>query len=991
MRDAARLVMRAASFCVAFPALAGIEWSVTAPQQEAAPKSFFTATLHLRNTGHEEATASVRLDAEAPLSLVSKRDAAIPLAAGAETTVLHTIYIPPGTPGGSSRALRITVNGETRVCPLRIKETAAFKARATSPNTVFLPPGEKADYRMRVENFGNVPLDFDLVATTSPLTGRSRVNPGRIRLAPGAATEARVEVDTDRELADFTAFVTIVEVKAPEATDGHTSESLYFQTDVFPPEAPVVASRLFETLKGSVRIGVGVGRGNADRAGGGDAVFRQEVSLEGLIAEQTRLEFVESATLPSQGRNGTHSSALSALPGSNLRNYFRVGIVHPRYEIEAGEVSAAPPRLLSSRETGDGVRVGFRPTPDWLVEAYCERNRLTLTDKTVFGAALSRLSNMGPLEFWKIGALGKRDDVGPQGRDWDAAALDTGWKLPGAIPLRAEISGAFGQNEERRAGAAWLAGLHYNRTRPGETDASPLKAGAEFASGGKDFPGIQNGREDRRGYVTFRVSSEPLMSEAFLDFSDSHYKVVPRVEKTLAEALDVAPDFFHTSQSRRVNAGLRWKNLPGSPRRLPSGEIEGEESSFFNKDNFFDRSDEHAVALRLDPFDAWRSRDAAPPWNLSLLGRGGHEEHQEGGGTTHSRFISLGVDAHWSHALPRWIERAAGDGSWGCDFTGRYTGNLDRDPNAYNRTGFTASAAGFLNARDWNARTAASFYQHAGDGLSLRASASVTRRVAAGWWTGIEAAWVHRASGTNRGDTPDEGALLLTFRHDFEIAVPWLARRGQSTGLVFNDLNNDGVREADEPGLPGVKVGVGRRQTLSGPGGHFTLPPMESGRYPVAITPPSDAPLNQRSGDAAEQITLRRGQITPLTIAMTRPTVCEGRVRFSREKIALQEIVPGINAREDITDLSGLEIVATDQAGHSHRSFTRADGFFAIYLEPGTYDVKIDAGVKPGQIIAPARLVVAVERERLENLDFTLTEKVRRIRKTFTAGTVQNP
>jgi hypothetical protein len=43
------------------------------------------------------------------------------------------------------------------------------------------------------------------------------------------------------------------------------------------------------------------------------------------------------------------------------------------------------------------------------------------------------------------------------------------------------------------------------------------------------------------------------------------------------------------------------------------------------------------------------------------------------------------------------------------------------------------------------------------------------------------------------------------------------------------------------------------------------------------------------------------------------------------------------------------------------------------------------AGLKPQQTVAPAQLSIDVQRERLENLEFTLTEKVRRIRKTFTA------
>jgi hypothetical protein len=251
---------------------------------------------------------------------------------------------------------------------------------------------------------------------------------------------------------------------------------------------------------------------------------------------------------------------------------------------------------------------------------------------------------------------------------------------------------------------------------------------------------------------------------------------------------------------------------------------------------------------------------------------------------------------------------------------------------------------------------------------------------------------VHRGASSTESESPDESAIFLTFRHDFEVAVPWLPRRGQGTGVVFNDLNNNGLRDSDESGLPGIKVGVGRALALTDADGRFTLPPMESGEYPLAITPPSDLPLNQRQTGAVDQVKLNRGQVTTLAIGMIKPTACEGRVRMAREDGEPLETVKGFNAPEQNADLSGIEVVATDKAGLVHRSFTRADGFFAIYLEPGAYALAINpATLKSQQSAAPSQRSIEVKRERLENLDFNVIEKVRRIRKTFTAKTTQNP
>jgi hypothetical protein len=975
------------------PVFGNVEWSMNVEPEEAAPKSFPTAAIHLRNTGEDDANVTVRVDAEVPLRSVSNKETVLTLRPGEETTTLHTLYVPPEAKGGSQPGVRVAVGGVTRSRSLRIREAGGFKARALSAETFFLSPGGKAAYQIHLENFGNVPLEFELHATTSPAAGRSRAIPEHFRLGSGATAEASIEIEADKEITSFTDLVTIVEVKVPGATDGHESEFLYFHTEVFPPDVAIERAQLYETLKGSIRLGTGAGYGNSDHDQRDEALFRGELSLEGMIAEQTRLELAASGMIPSQGKNGAYSSALSSLPGSSLRNFFHLGILHPQFDVEAGEFSTAPPRLLSSRETGDGLRVAYRPGPGWQIETFVERNTLTLTDKTVFGAMLGRTVSTGSLEFWRIGTLGKRGDVGPQGRNWNAAALESGWRLPGRFPLRAELSGAFGRNNDGNSGSAWLAGLHYNRTLPGETDLSPIKAGGEFATGAKGFPGIQNGREDRRAYFSVRLSSTPSYSEAYFNFNDSEYKVVPRIEKTLAEELDAKPNFLHTSQSRLLNGGVRWKNLAESKSRLPSGSLEFQEMNFFNDDNFFDRSKEKAVALTVQPLDAFREQQTPDNWDLNLLTRAGTEDHEDGSGSARdSRFVTFGIDAHRYQPAPPWLERLDAQGVLSFDFSARYTFNLDHDSHAFNRNGLTTTTATVWQTRNWNAKAAASVYQYQGESLSLRAAASVTRRVTKDWWAGIEGAFVHRGTSSPETESPDESAVFLTFRHDFDLAVPWLPRRGQSTGVIFDDLNNNGLRDTDEPGLAGIKVGVGRALALTGADGRFTLPPMESGEFPLAITPPSDLPLNQREMGAVDQVKLKRGQVTTLAIGMIKPTACEGRVRIDREDASTLETVKGVNGPEENADLSGIEIVATDKAGLIHRSFTRADGFFAIYLEPGAYALTINpATLKSQQSAAPSQRSIEVKRERLENLDFTVTEKVRRIRKTFTAKAAQNP
>ncbi len=95
------------------------------------------------------------------------------------------------------------------------------------------------------------------------------------------------------------------------------------------------------------------------------------------------------------------------------------------------------------------------------------------------------------------------------------------------------------------------------------------------------------------------------------------------------------------------------------------------------------------------------------------------------------------------------------------------------------------------------------------DGFSDRVWASINPQAARNWWAGIDAAFIHRSSGRSSTGGQDESAVLFTVRHDFEIPVPWLPRRGEATGRVFDDINNNGRQDPGEPGLAGVKVAVG--------------------------------------------------------------------------------------------------------------------------------------------------------------------------------------
>ncbi|HEY6867904.1 MAG TPA: SdrD B-like domain-containing protein, partial [Candidatus Eisenbacteria bacterium] len=58
-------------------------------------------------------------------------------------------------------------------------------------------------------------------------------------------------------------------------------------------------------------------------------------------------------------------------------------------------------------------------------------------------------------------------------------------------------------------------------------------------------------------------------------------------------------------------------------------------------------------------------------------------------------------------------------------------------------------------------------------------------------------------------------------------------------GYVFNDLNQNGVQDAGEPGIQGARVNLGIYSMTTGPNGYFLLP-APAGTYTLRHTPPAN-------------------------------------------------------------------------------------------------------------------------------------------------------
>lgn len=93
---------------------------------------------------------------------------------------------------------------------------------------------------------------------------------------------------------------------------------------------------------------------------------------------------------------------------------------------------------------------------------------------------------------------------------------------------------------------------------------------------------------------------------------------------------------------------------------------------------------------------------------------------------------------------------------------------------------------------------------------------------------GAEARWRAAAE-------PWRFSTFLDFAYRFSWAPPFLPVHGLLSGVVFVDLNGNGVRDPGEPGVPGAVLALGGLQVSSGKDGEFRFPGQPPGTYTLEV------------------------------------------------------------------------------------------------------------------------------------------------------------
>ena len=165
---------------------------------------------------------------------------------------------------------------------------------------------------------------------------------------------------------------------------------------------------------------------------------------------------------------------------------------------------------------------------------------------------------------------------------------------------------------------------------------------------------------------------------------------------------------------------------------------------------------------------------------------------------------------------------------------------------------------------------------------------------------------------------------------------------GTISGVKFNDVNGNGVRDSDEPGLPGVEIHVTDasgtvKTTTSDAAGGFSVTGLAAGSYVVSEVVPNGFTQTAPAAPGTFPVTLTTGQtVSTLLFGNRASTGGNDTASISGRKI----LDFNKNGIFDGTDrgFEGIVIELRDAAGNVRTTTSDADGNFSFTnLPAGTY------------------------------------------------------
>ncbi len=210
--------------------------------------------------------------------------------------------------------------------------------------------------------------------------------------------------------------------------------------------------------------------------------------------------------------------------------------------------------------------------------------------------------------------------------------------------------------------------------------------------------------------------------------------------------------------------------------------------------------------------------------------------------------------------------------------------------------------------------------------------------------------------------------LTITLGTEFGLVIPGIMTKGRIEGFVFIDENQNGQRDAGEPGVSGLIIDLDGVKLLTDGAstGLFRSPPVFPGDYtlsienlPVTLAPEILLPLN---------VKVEVGKTTQVAVPLVKVASITGGVFEDDNNNGLRD--PGEGS------LANVKVQLSDSDGLSLHMITNINGAYNfVNLKPGLYRVSVETDTLPKgfKLTTPASVDVMLKPGNQVVVDFGAT------------------
>lgn len=180
----------------------------------------------------------------------------------------------------------------------------------------------------------------------------------------------------------------------------------------------------------------------------------------------------------------------------------------------------------------------------------------------------------------------------------------------------------------------------------------------------------------------------------------------------------------------------------------------------------------------------------------------------------------------------------------------------------------------------------------------------------------------------------DDGSydIQAGVNYNFETPVYWNPVRGNHSGRLFLDENQNGKYDDGEPGLAKAQVTIGNKSTVTDTNGRYVVKGLEPGEYEVEYDAPAE---NKPAIETAvpDKVSITAGETTKSIIGIT---------NYSSLTINLDYAQTEMARMLNLSSRGKTVAVSINGNGQDKARAINVGGSTLIYLRPGQYTIEID-------------------------------------------------